>query len=83
MTLRLDKETRMRIARIAQRRRVTASLVIREAIDAWVGRQEATGSPYEAMADLIGVVRGGNSKRSQQTGRQFGQLLRESRKAKS
>lgn len=76
LTLRLDKETRQRIARIARRKRVSASQVIREAIEAWVERQESTGSPYEMVADLIGVVHGGNPKRSTETGRRLAELLK-------
>jgi predicted DNA-binding protein len=80
VTLRLDKATRLRIARIARRRRMTASQVIREAIEAWADEQEATVSPFELMADLVGVVRGGNPGRSTATGRQFTQLLDRRRK---
>src|SRR6267378_4435754 len=69
LTLRLDEMTRQRIARIARRKRLSTSEVIRRAIEAWADRQEPIGSPYEALADLIGVVRGGNPKRSEQTGR--------------
>jgi hypothetical protein len=79
VTLRLDERTRARIARIARKRRVSASVVIREAIDAWIGREEAIASPYEAMADLIGVVHGGDPQRSTRTGRQFTALLRQRR----
>jgi predicted DNA-binding protein len=80
VTLRLDKETRQRIARIARRKRQSASQVIREAIEAWVGRQELTSSPYEAVSDLIGIVHGGNSKRSVAAGRQFRELLEQRRR---
>jgi hypothetical protein len=38
-------------------------------------RQEPVISPYEAIKDLIGVVREGNPKRSEQTGRRFATLL--------
>ena len=76
VTLRLDKETRRRIARIARRRRLTTSQVIRAAIEAWVEREETTASPYEAMADLIGVVHGENPSRSTEAGRQFRELLK-------
>jgi predicted DNA-binding protein len=76
VTLRLDKETRQRIARIARQRRLSTSQVIRAAIEAWVERQETTASPYEAMADLIGVVRGGNPERSTEAGRRFRELLK-------
>jgi hypothetical protein len=75
VSLRLDKETRLRIARIARRRRVTTSQVIRDAIDALVGQEQAGVSPYEAMADLIGVVRGGNPRLSSDMGRRLTLLL--------
>ena len=80
MTLRLDDETRQRIARIARRKRVSASDVVRQAIEAWVQRQEPIGSPYEVVADLIGVVHGGNPGRSSGTGRRFTELLKGRRK---
>jgi hypothetical protein len=54
---------------------MTASQVIREAIEAWADKQEAGVSPFELMADLVGVVRGGNPNRSTATGRQFARLL--------
>ena len=79
LTLRLDEETRERIARAARRKNVSTSQVIREAIEAWIERQEATATPYEAVADLIGAVHGGNPKRSEQTGRQFERLLKKRR----
>jgi predicted DNA-binding protein len=76
VTLRLDKYTRERVASIAREKRVTASEVIREAIDAWVTRHEAVAAPYNTAADLIGIVRGGNSKRSSETGRQLTKMLK-------
>ncbi|HKV23886.1 MAG TPA: ribbon-helix-helix protein, CopG family [Candidatus Acidoferrum sp.] len=76
LTLRLDPKTRQKIARLARRQGVTTSAVIRRAIAAWADREEAVGSPYEAMADLIGVVRGGDPKRSEKTGRRFAALLK-------
>ena len=79
VTLRLDQEIRQRIAHIARRRRVTSSRIIREAIEAYVGGREAEISPYEAVADLIGVVHGGNKARSTGTGRQFAALLKRRR----
>lgn len=81
VTLRLDKQTRGRIARIARRRRVSTSHVIREAIKALVIQEEATAPAHETVADLIGLVRGGNPKRSTSTGRRFAELLR--RRARS
>jgi predicted DNA-binding protein len=79
VTFRLDKETRERIARIARERQLTASAVIRKAINAWVENHEATTAPYHGVADLIGVVHGRNPKRSTETGRQFKELLKRRR----
>jgi predicted transcriptional regulator len=59
LTLRLEKKTRRGIARIASRWQISTSEVMRQAIEAWVERQEPIAAPYEAMADLIGVVNGG------------------------
>jgi predicted DNA-binding protein len=79
VTLRLDKETRRRIARIARRKQVSASEVIRQAIETWIEEQEPAGSPYEMVSDLIGIVHGGNRKRSVEAGRQFVALLKNQR----
>jgi predicted transcriptional regulator len=59
LILRLEKKTRRGIARIASRWQISTSEVMRQAIEAWVERQEPIAAPYEAMADLIGVVNGG------------------------
>lgn len=80
LTLRLERKIRQRIARIASRRRISTSEVIRQAIEAWVERQEPIAAPYEAMADLIGVVNGGEPGRSAETGRRFRELLNSRRK---
>jgi hypothetical protein len=79
LTLRLDEKTRQRIARLALRKQLSTSEVIRQAIVAWADGQEQVSSPYNAMKDLIGVVRGGNPKRSEQTGRRFTALLKKRR----
>jgi len=80
LTLRLEKKTRERIARLASRRQISTSEVIRQAIEAWVERQEPITTPYEAMADLIGVVHGGKPHRSTETGRGFREILKSRRK---
>ena len=80
LTLRLERKTRQRIARIASRRQISTSEVIRQAIEAWVERQEPMSAPYEAMVDLIGVVNGGKPRRSVETGRGFRELLKDRRK---
>jgi predicted DNA-binding protein len=79
LTLRVDQETRLRIARIARRKQVSASEVIRQAIETWIEEQEPAGSPYEMVSDLIGIVHGGNRKRSAGAGHQFA-LLQKSRR---
>ncbi len=76
LTLRLEKKTRQRITRIASRKQISTSEVIRQAIEAWVERQEPIAAPYEAMADLIGVVNGGNPQLSTETGRRFREILK-------
>ena len=75
VTLRLDQETRERVARIARRKRLSSSGVIRDAIAAWLEEHDDASSPYERMADLLGVVHGRNPKRSSGTGRRFTKLL--------
>ncbi len=79
LTLRLDEKTRKRIARIARRKRLSTSEVVRQAIEAWAERHEPIASPYEAMTDLIGVAHGGNPKRSVKTGRSFVKFLKRRR----
>lgn len=76
LTLRLDPKTRERIKRIARRKQVPVSDVVRQAIDALVEREERLESPYEAMADLLGVAHGGDPKRSSRTGRRFAEILK-------
>lgn len=76
VTLRLGQETRLKVARIARQRRVSSSEVIREAIEALVERTETAASPYESIADLIGVADGGDPKRSEGMGRRFAEHLK-------
>jgi Arc/MetJ-type ribon-helix-helix transcriptional regulator len=76
VTLRLDVETRRRIARIAGRKRISKSEVIRQALSSWIEPQE-TANPGEALSDLLGVVRGGDAHRSKDSGRKFERLLKE------
>ncbi len=79
LTLRLDPKTRQRLERIARRKQLSKSEIVRQAIDAWADRQEPVASPYGVLADLIGVVSGGKANRSAQTGRSFTQLLKKRR----
>jgi len=81
-SLRLDEKTRRRIARIARRKQLSTSEVVRSAIALLAEREEGEARPYERIADLLGVARGRNRKRSVQTGRRFRKLLRRARKRK-
>ena len=58
MTIRIDDQTRARVARAARRRGRTASEALRHLIDTWLEEEEAEGTPYERVADLIGSVEG-------------------------
>jgi len=66
MTIRLDPETRLRLASASRRRGRTPSAVTRAALAAWLdGEEGAAGlAPYEAVVDLLGYVRGGDPGRS-------------------
>ncbi len=83
MTIRLDPETRIRIASASRRRGRTPSAVARAALEAWLdGEEGAAGlTPFEAVVDLIGCVRGGDRKRSARRARVIRDALRRRRRA--
>ena len=81
LTLRLDGKTRERIVRLARRKHLSTSEVVRQAIEAWAKRQESAGGPYEAMADLLGIAHSDDPKRSERTGRRFAKLLKGRRRS--
>ena len=76
ITLRLDAETRRRVARIARRKGTTTSKVLREAITTFVQQEEKRPTAYELIKDLIGTVRGGDPRLSEDTGRKFSEALK-------
>jgi Arc/MetJ-type ribon-helix-helix transcriptional regulator len=80
VTLRLDPKTRRQIARVARRKGISKSEVIRRALNSWPEFADTSVSPYEQVADLIGVVQGGNPRRSEATGKQFRKILDAKRK---
>jgi hypothetical protein len=81
-SLRLDDKTRRKLSRMARRGNLSASDVVRNAIESLADREESPAQPYKLIADLIGAVRGGNPRRSEQTGRQFEALLKRARRRK-
>ena len=66
MALRLDDQTRRRIARLAVRRGTTRSALVREAIAALVEKEERQAAirPHDLVKDLLGSGRGGDPDRS-------------------
>jgi hypothetical protein len=80
VTLRLDPKTRRQIARVARRKGISKSEVIRRALNSWPEFADSSVSPYEQVADLIGVVQGGNPRRSEKSGTQFRKILAAKRK---
>ena len=64
ISLRLDDQMKRRVANIARRKKTSTSEVLREAVAAWVEREESSVSVYEQIKDLIGRGRGGDPFRS-------------------
>lgn len=66
MTIRLDRAFRLRLQLAAKRRRVTPSAAARVALESWVEAEDRVAGrrPLDAIADLIGSVRGGDRGRS-------------------
>jgi len=80
MTIRLDRETRRKIARIAERRRISQSDVIRLALNSLPDFHETEKTAYELMKPFIGTVNGGDPKRSENGGQKFKAYLKEKHK---
>lgn len=64
MAVRLNTEMRQKLLKAAERRRISASEAVREAVESWLDREEDQASPAALLADLIGCVRGGDPQRS-------------------
>jgi len=75
VTFRLDPKTRRRILRAARRKGVSQSEVIRRALNSWPELNDTGTEPYVLISDLMGVVRGGDPKRSEKAGKKFRTLL--------
>ena|SRR5258707_1114652 len=81
VTLRLDPKTRRQIARVARRKGISNSEVIRRALNSWPEFTDSVVSPYEQVADLIGVAKGGNPRRSEKSGMNFRKILAAKRRS--
>ena len=75
VTLRLDRKTRRQIASVARHKGISKSEVIRRALNSWADFAEHPDSPFAMLKDLLGVVKGGNPRRSEKSGKQFRELL--------
>jgi predicted DNA-binding protein len=78
MALRLDDQTRRRIARLAARRGTTKSALVREAIGLLIDEEDrrAAVRPHDLVKDLLGAVHGGDPDRSINAGRKVRRLLK-------
>ena len=82
-SVRLDAETQELVRRLAKRRGMTKSEVIREALEEWVDKEkEKLEKPYDAIRHLIGIVDSGGQGLSERTGERFRHLLQEKRRGK-
>ncbi len=82
-SVRLDAKTERLVERMARDEGQTKSQVIREAIAAAAQskrHKQDTTRPYDQIAHLIGIVRGGPPDLSERTGEKFRQLLEEKRR---
>jgi predicted DNA-binding protein len=80
MSVRLGEETRRRVARIARRKGASPATILRKVIEEWAEQEESVYRPYDAIADLIGVVRGGDPTRSTWSSAKIARLLKNRRK---
>jgi hypothetical protein len=80
VTLRLDSKTRRQIASAARRKGISKSEVIRRALNSWTDLADDSDAPFVMLKDLLGVVKGGNPRRSQKSGKKFRELLAAKRK---
>jgi predicted DNA-binding protein len=82
-SVRLDAETEELIRRLAKKRGMTKSEVVREALEEWVDREnEKPEKPYDAIEHLIGIADSGGQGLSERTGERFRRLLEEKRRGK-
>lgn len=79
LSLRLDPDTPERLERIARSRNIPASRIIREAVRRWIDAEQNVTSPYDAVADLIGVAKGGDPARSESARRRFARVVKSHR----
>ena len=77
-SVRLDPRSEALVRRLARAKRLSKSEVIREAIRQFADElpEEGDAGPFQAMADLIGVARGGPRDLSRRSSAAFRERLR-------
>lgn len=83
ISIRLDEKTKRSVERLARRKGVTRSEVVRQAVETLLAKESAglTEAQRQAWARYIGSVEGpGNL--SERTGEKFTRLLRERERAR-
>lgn len=61
--------------KIAERKKVSTSDVVREALQNYADQEDPTPTPYELIKDLIGTVHGGDPYRTTDGGRKVAEYL--------
>jgi len=74
LSVRISEKTRRAVARRARASGRSASAVVRQAIEAYVGR-ETEEAPYPALRHLVGFVEDGPSDLSERSGDKVRALL--------
>lgn len=84
LTVRLNPKTERALNALAKRRRLSRSDVVREAIEQYHAAEagEATGRPYDAWVDVIGVVSLGVRDAGRTTGEQFTTIVADQTRAR-
>ena len=84
LTVRLNPKTERALNAIAKRRRLSRSDVVREAIEQYHAAETggATGRPYDAWVDVIGVVSLGVRDAGRTTGEQFTAIVADQTRAR-
>ena len=83
LSVRLDRKTEELLGRLARKKGRRKSDIVREALLVLADKEALASkpvSPYEALAHLIGTVRGGRPDLSNRTGEAFRRLLEERRR---
>jgi len=72
-SVRLDTKTEGALERLARSRSQSRSEVVRQAIELLAAQEPP--APFDAVADLVGCVKGGPPDLSENTGQKFRELL--------